>query len=195
MNRFPFALVREPGRIGGLRRAQEAFAAPPGEINEFLALIREFFVLGVRNATRMLGQVDPAFNIDDAPWEKLPGSTSFKQLGRFGGGSQVGVGIDILKPKQYSNRFHYHLAEEEHVFILKGSAKLHLGGKSYVMKERDYCCFPAGQRAGHHLFNHTKENCLFITIGDNNPHDVAYYPKEGRVQIRMTKENFRAPKK
>lgn len=38
------------------------------------------------------------FNIDAVPWRRLPGTTAFKLLGRFGGGSQVGVGIDVLKP-------------------------------------------------------------------------------------------------
>ena len=60
------------------------------------------------------------FNIDAVPWTTLRGATKFKRLGHFGGGSQVGVGIDLMKPGQYSNRFHYHLREEEHVFILKG---------------------------------------------------------------------------
>jgi hypothetical protein len=77
------------------------------------------------------------FNIDDVPWKRLRGSTAFKRLGRYGGGSQVGVGIDVLKPGQYSNRFHYHLKEEEHIFILKGSATLILGSGGYIMKERD----------------------------------------------------------
>lgn len=139
------------------------------------------------------GAFEP-FNIDDVPWQKLPGSTSFKTLGQYGGGSRVGVGIDVLKPGEYSNRFHYHLAEEEHVFILRGSATLRLGGKKYVMKERDYCCFPAGQRAGHHLYNHTKELCVFMTIGDNNPLDVAYYPDEGTVRLRATREDLRPVK-
>lgn len=110
----------------------------------------------------------------------------FKTLGQFGGGSQVGVGIDILKPGQYSNRFHYHLREEEHIFILKGSATLVLGGSKYVMQERSYCCFPAGQRAGHHLFNHTDENCIFMTIGDNKPDDIACFPDSGKARIRAT---------
>jgi uncharacterized cupin superfamily protein len=127
------------------------------------------------------------FNISDVPWRRVSvGSTAFKLLGRYGGGSQVGVGIDILKPGQYSNRFHYHLKEEEHIFILKGSATLILGPRKYIMKARDYCCFPAGQRAGHHLFNHTKENCLFMTIGDNLPDDIACFPNTGKARIRAT---------
>ncbi|HTV79193.1 MAG TPA: cupin domain-containing protein [Steroidobacteraceae bacterium] len=126
------------------------------------------------------------FNIDAVPWNRLPGSTAFKRLGRFGGGSQVGVGLDILKPGQTSNRFHYHLREEEHVFILKGSATLVLGSRTYVMGERDYCCFPAGQQAGHHLRNHTRENCVFMTIGDNHPDDIACFPNTGKARIRAT---------
>ena len=37
------------------------------------------------------------FAIDDVPWQKA-GPGTFKRLGRYGGGSQVGVGIDVLKP-------------------------------------------------------------------------------------------------
>jgi uncharacterized cupin superfamily protein len=137
----------------------------------------------VKTTTRNAEGAFEPFAIDDVKWQKL-GTGTFKRLGRYGGGSQVGVGIDVLKPKQYSNRFHYHLAEEEHVFILKGSATLILGERKYVMKERDYCCFPAGQRAGHHLYNHTRENCVFLTIGDNKPDDIAVFPKTGKAKVR-----------
>jgi uncharacterized cupin superfamily protein len=127
------------------------------------------------------------FNIDDVPWQKASGaSTAFKRLGRYGGGSQVGVGIDVLKPKQYSNPFHYHLREEEHIFILRGSATLVLGAQRYVMKARDFCTFPAGQKAGHHLYNHTSENCVFMTIGDHKSDEIVCFPKTGKARIRAT---------
>jgi len=131
------------------------------------------------------GNFEP-FNIEDLPWEQWPGSDRFKRLGKYAGGSSVGVGIDELGPGQYSNEFHYHLTEEEHIFIMKGSATLYLGDKSYVLKEGDYCCFPAGQKAGHHLLNHTDTNCIFLTIGENKPHDVCYFPKAGKVRIKPT---------
>jgi uncharacterized cupin superfamily protein len=126
------------------------------------------------------------FSIENVPWRRLPGSTAFKRLGRFGGGSHVGVGLDLLKPKQYSNRFHYHLLEEEHVLIVKGSATLILGEQRYVMKARDYCCFPAGQRAGHHLYNHTTSDCLFMTIGEHKPDEIVCFPRSGKARIRAT---------
>jgi uncharacterized cupin superfamily protein len=135
------------------------------------------------------------FNIEDVPWEEFKdknGDVSrFRVLGKYGGGKNVGVGIDELEPGRFSNQFHYHLTEEEHVLILKGSATLHLGDKSFIMKEGDFCCFPAGQKAGHHLFNHTDTNCTFLTIGENRPHDVYYYPKTGTARIKGTGETFK----
>jgi uncharacterized cupin superfamily protein len=131
------------------------------------------------------GSFEP-FNVKDVPWRRLPGSTAFKRLGRFGGGSHVGVGLDVLKPKQYSNRFHYHLLEEEHVFIIKGCATLILGGQRYVMKERDYCCFPAGQPAGHHLYNHTSADCVFMTIGEHKDDEIVCFPNSGKARVRAT---------
>jgi hypothetical protein len=75
-----------------------------------------------------------------------------------------------------------------------GEAHLHLEGQRNLdprqpqarREQRDYCCFPAGQRAGHHLFNHTKEKCLFMTIGDNHPDDIACFPNTGKARIRAT---------
>jgi len=139
-----------------------------------------------KTTSRTKDGVFEPFSIDEVPWNKLPGSTRFRLLGRYGGGSQVGVGIDVLRPGQYSNRFHFHLREEEHILILKGSATLFLGEGKYLMRERDYCCFPAGQRAGHHLYNHTKANCIFMTIGDNKPDDIAVFPRTGKARIRAT---------
>ncbi len=138
------------------------------------------------------GSFEP-FNVNDLPWEQVPGSDKFKRLGRYAGGTHVGTGLDELGPGQYSNRFHYHLAEEEHILILNGSATLLLGNHSYVLKEGDYCCFPAGQRAGHHLYNHTDTVCTFLTIGEHKEHEVCYFPKTGKVRIRMTGDVLTVP--
>jgi len=133
------------------------------------------------------GSFEP-FNIANILWEQFPGSDRFKRLCRYAGGEHIGVGIDELRPGEYSNQFHYHLEEEEHIVILNGSATLNLGDHSYVLKEGDYCCFPAGQRAGHHLYNHSDAVCTFMTIGENKPNEVVYFPKRGTVRIRATGE-------
>ncbi len=48
---------------------------------------------------------------------------------------------------------HYHIFEEEHVYILEGTVTARLGADTYEMKAGDYVCYPAGQKAGHCLVN------------------------------------------
>jgi uncharacterized cupin superfamily protein len=55
--------------------------------------------------------------------------------------------------------------------------------RGYIPKE---CCFPAGQRVGHQLCNHTQEKCLFTTIGDNHTDDIACFPNTDKAFVRAT---------
>lgn len=90
-----------------------------------------------------------------------------------------------------TNPSHYHMLEEEHAYILQGSLTLRLGDKNYVMNAGDYVCFPAGQKVGHSLYNHTNAICRYLLVGERNPHDVIVYPESGRVGVRLTGEGYR----
>ena len=122
------------------------------------------------------------------------GST-FHVLSKFGGGSHVGFVYEELPPGKQSNQQHYHLLEEEHVFILEGSLTLLLGEKRYEMKPGDYVCFPAGQKVGHALFNHTTQPCRYILVGENNPNDVSVFPNTGRIAVRLMGEGYQLKSK
>jgi hypothetical protein len=93
------------------------------------------------------GNFEP-FNINDLPWEQWPGSDRFKRLGRYGGATHVGTGIDEIGPGQYSNEFHYHLMEEEHIFILKGSATFVPRQQFLHSKGRRLLLFPSRPARG-----------------------------------------------
>lgn len=80
----------------------------------------------------------------------------FQHLSSFGGGTQISVANGILDPGRQANQTHYHLLEEEHVLVLEGALTLQLGDRKFIMRAGDYACFPAGQRVGHALFNHTR---------------------------------------
>jgi len=117
--------------------------------------------------------------------------SSFRHLSNFAGGDHVGVALEELAPGKESNPSHYHMLEEEHAYILEGALTLRLGVHAYVMKAGDYVCFPAGQKVGHSLFNHTNEPCRYLIIGERNPNDVIVYPDSGRVSVRLTGEGYR----
>lgn len=135
------------------------------------------------------------FPIADVPWEEFSRGARFgmryQHLSSFGGGKQIGVANEVLAPGRQANPLHYHMLEEEHVFVLEGSLTLRLGDKSYIMPAGHYVCFPAGQKVGHALFNHTKEPCRYLIIGNPHPHDVAVHPESGRVSVKLTGEGYR----
>jgi uncharacterized cupin superfamily protein len=108
----------------------------------------------------------------------------------WGDDYHVGVVIEELLPGQQSCPAHYHLHEEEHVWMLEGSLTLRLGDRTYQMNAGDYVCFPAGQRAGHCLVNHTDKPCRDLLIGERNPNEVAVYTDSNKVLVRALKEIY-----
>ena len=146
---------------------------------------------GVANAD---GVYEP-FPVERVPWESYSQGTrfgsQFRQLGQYGGGTHVGVCMEVLEAGKRSNPAHYHMLEEEHLLVLEGSMTLRLGEASYRMSAGDYVCFPAGQKAGHALVNDGDAPCRYLIIGERNPNDVIVYTDSGRVGVRLTGEGYR----
>lgn len=126
----------------------------------------------------------------DLPWENwadIPRFTSrYKHLTRAACGDHyhVGMAIEELPPGSRSAPFHYHIFEEEHLFILDGTPTLRLGATRYRLKPDDYVCFPAGQKAGHCLVNESDALCRYIVIGERNPNEICLYPDSNKVLVR-----------
>jgi len=119
---------------------------------------------------------------------------------RFGGrvrvlsntrkGAHVGVLIEELPPGKQSCPAHYHLAEEEHVYVLDGRVTLRLGDARHRMKAGDFVSFPAGQAAGHCLVNESDRPARYLVIGESLPHDVCVYTDTGKVNVRALGEIY-----
>ena len=96
----------------------------------------------------------------------------------------VGVAIEELPPGKQSAPAHYHIFEEEHVYILEGALSVRLGPASFAMQAGDYVCFPAGQNAGHCLVNEGVAPCRYVIVGEHNPNEVAVYSDSNKVLVR-----------
>jgi len=135
------------------------------------------------------------FHIGRVPWEEFSRGERFgmrfQHLSSFGGGTQIGVAMEILAPGKQANQAHYHLLEEEHVFVLDGHMTLRLGDKVFELSADHYVCFPAGQPVAHSLFNHTNAPCRYLVLGNPQPHDVAVFPETGRVSVKLVGEGYR----
>ena len=120
-------------------------------------------------------------------WADVPRfAVRYRHLTRalLGDDYKIGVAIEELAPGRQSAPAHYHIFEEEHVYILEGSVTLRLGEARHAMKAGDYACFPAGQRAEHCLINTGDAPCRYVIIGERNPNEVVVYPDSNKVLVR-----------
>jgi uncharacterized cupin superfamily protein len=126
----------------------------------------------------------------DIAWEEFSEVPRFgvrwRHLSRaaLGDDYRVGVAIEELPLGKQSSPAHYHIFEEEHVFILEGALTARIGGDAYDMKAGDYVCFPAGQRAGHCLINNSGATCRYVIVGERNPNEVVVYTDSQKVLVR-----------
>jgi uncharacterized cupin superfamily protein len=105
-------------------------------------------------------------------------------LAAIGKDYRVGVAIEELPPGRQSTPAHYHIFEEEHVYVLEGALTARIGANTYEMKAGDYVCFPAGQKAGHCLINASGATCRYVIIGERNPNEVVVYTDSHKVLVR-----------
>jgi len=89
-----------------------------------------------------------------------------------------------LAPGKQTVPAHYHILEEEHVYVLEGELTVRIGARSHTMKAGDYVCFPAGQKAGHCLINTSEAVCRYVIVGERNPNEVAVYTDSNKVLVR-----------
>jgi uncharacterized cupin superfamily protein len=138
---------------------------------------------------RVMSTMKP-FSVLDVPWTEFTETPRFacryRHLSRaaLGGNYRVGVAIEELEPGKQSAPAHYHMLEEEHVYVLEGTLTARIGAGSYEMTAGGYACFPAGQKAGHCLVNNSGTTCRYVIIGERNPDDVVVYPDSGKVLVR-----------
>ena len=126
----------------------------------------------------------------DIPWTEWSDVPRFAiryrhlTLAACGENYHVGVAIEELGPGMQAAPAHYHIHEEEHLYLLKGNLTVRIGAETYAMKAGDYACFPAGQKAGHCLINNSTALCRYVILGENNPNEVAVYTDTNKVLVR-----------
>jgi uncharacterized cupin superfamily protein len=129
-------------------------------------------------------------SLRDVAWEKCSEGSRFGERYRhltraaIGDSYRIGVSIEELEPGRQSTPAHYHIFEEEHVYVLDGALSVRIGAESYDMAAGDYVCFPAGQKAGHCLINTSGATCRYVIVGEHNPNEVAVFTDSNKVLVR-----------
>ena len=133
---------------------------------------------------------DAVNNYPDPFWKPIVGRER-KRLGNAVGLSQFGVNLTTLKPGAWSSQRHWHASEDEFVYILEGRPTLITDAGETVLEPGMCAGFKAGTGDGHHLVNKSKEDVLYLEIGDRTPGDSAIYPDEDMQVVQDAQGNWR----
>ena len=88
-----------------------------------------------------------------SPFDKDPANRIRQRLGDAGGLTQFGVNRLQLPPGAWSSQRHWHSAEDEFVYVLKGEVVLVTDAGEELLRAGDAAGFKAGAANGHQLQN------------------------------------------
>lgn len=98
-----------------------------------------------------------------------------KRVGDAAGLTQFGVNLLRLPPGSWSSQRHWHTAEDEFVFVLKGEVVLVTDDGEEVLRAGDCAGFKANVPNGHHLQNRSSDAAEVLEVGGRNSQDRAAY--------------------
>ena len=123
----------------------------------------------------------------DLPWhEEAHGPMRLRErwLAEAAGGGKIGTSLVELEPGAHSWPSHYHLANDEAVYVLAGSGTLRLGEKTIPIATGDYIAFPAGEPEAHHIMNDSSATLRYLAISTMLYPEVAYYADADKIGVR-----------
>jgi uncharacterized cupin superfamily protein len=100
------------------------------------------------------------------------------RLGDAAGLTQFGVNLLRLPPGAWSAQRHWHVGEDEFVYVLSGEVVLVSDAGDAVLRAGDCAGFKAGDKDGHCLQNRSTADAAVLEIGTRVAGgDTAYYPE------------------
>ena len=97
-----------------------------------------------------------------------------------------GVNLLRLEPGAWSSQRHWHITQDEFIYVLEGEVVLVTEAGEQVLEAGMCAGFPAGAPNGHHLRNQSTRDALVLEVGDRSPGDAATYPDvdmAGRLDV------------
>ena len=85
-----------------------------------------------------------------------------KQLGSAAGGEKLGCSLYEVPPRRRAWPYHYHLANEEAIYVLEGSGTLRIDERQITLSRGDYVAMPVGERGAHQIINTSDEPLRYL---------------------------------
>jgi uncharacterized cupin superfamily protein len=112
-----------------------------------------------------------------SPYDRPCRARARKRLGAEAGLTQFGVNLLRLPPGAWSSQRHWHVGEDEFVYVLSGEVVLVTDAGEEVLCAGDCAGFKAGEANGHCLQNRSAIGVEVLEVGTRAAGgDTAYYP-------------------
>jgi len=106
------------------------------------------------------------------PYDQPCRARERRKLGDVAGLTQFGVNLLRLKPGVWSSQRHWHLKEDEFVYVLEGELVLIEDGGETLLRAGDCAAFPKNTGNGHHMINRSGAMALYLEAGSRQPADL-----------------------
>jgi uncharacterized cupin superfamily protein len=124
-------------------------------------------------------------SIYPSPYREMMAGRSSLRLGEAGGLTQFGVNLVLMEPGAMSSLRHWHLNEDEFVYVTEGELVLVQDEGETPMRPGDCAAFKAGDTNGHHFLNRSDRVAKFLVVGTKAPQETATYSDVDMV-VHMT---------
>ena len=98
-----------------------------------------------------------------------------QKLGDAADLSDFGVNLLRLPPGTWSSQRHWHVAEDEFVFVVDGEVVLITDSGEETLRAGDSAGFKAGVKDGHHLQNRSSRDAVVLEVGSRKEQDEGEY--------------------
>lgn len=106
-----------------------------------------------------------------------------KTLGAPAGGEKLGCSLYEVPPGRKAWPYHYHLANEEAIYVLHGSGTLRIAREEVELSQGDYVALPAGEAGAHQVINTSNETLRYLCLSTMVEPDVMVYPDSNKVGL------------
>lgn len=112
------------------------------------------------------------------PFATLVRGRTKRKLGNIFELTNFGINLTELDPGSVSSVMHFHTKQDEFLYILEGTPILVLGDEEHQMEPNQCVGFKAGTEVGHQLVNRSKDQVVYLEIGDRASNDGGAYTKD-----------------
>jgi uncharacterized cupin superfamily protein len=119
----------------------------------------------------------------DEPREQPGFACRRARIGRQAGAEHLGASVWEVPPGEAAYPYHFHLAEEELLFVLSGHPSLRTPDGWRELRPGEAVAFLVGERGAHQIANRTDEAVRMLVVSPNGVPEICIYPDSDKVGV------------